>query len=106
MRSLYRTGKRFNSAPDTRRHPHEKRPTSPQMAKTGMWAEMQHDTFMHVREKIIGEKLADTTNTAYLCIWNPTRAKGYTRPGEASPVPWHFAPCGLGQSIREENRQY
>ena len=51
-------------------------------------------------------KLADTTNTAYLCIWNPTRAEGYARPGEASPAPWHFAPCGLGQSIREENRQY
>lgn len=71
-----------------------------------MWAEMQHDTFMHVREKIIGEKLADTTNTAYLCIWNPSQAEGYTRPGEAPPALWHFAPSGLGQSIREENRQY
>lgn len=92
--------------PTPRRYPHEKRPTSPQMAKTGMWAEMQHGTFMHVREKIIGEKLADTTNTAYLCIWNPTRAEGYTRPGEAPSAPWHFAPSGLGQGIREENRQY
>lgn len=71
-----------------------------------MRAEMQHGTFMHVREKIKGEKLADTTNTAYLCIWNPTWAEGYTRPGEAPPAPWHFAPCDFGQSIREENRQY
>lgn len=106
MRSLYRTGKRFNPAPDTPSAPARKAPYEPAMAKTGMRAEMQHDAFMHVREKIIGEKLADTTNTAYLCIWNPTRTKGYTRPGEAPPVPWHFAPCGLGQSIREENRQY